>query len=97
MLSPYRLTSVKIQGYRPFINFEAPLRPLEIIVGANGTGKSSLFEFLRFLRESLSQDILAEIVPDYIGQHIFHIPGPAKFQWDLEIDTGRTVGIRDLD
>jgi predicted ATPase len=96
MQSTYRLTSVKIQGYRPFRNFEAPLQPLEIIVGANGAGKSSLFEFLRFLRESLSQDIPAEIVPDSIGQQIFHIPGPAKFQWDIEIDTGRPVGIRYL-
>ncbi|MEI1374928.1 AAA family ATPase [Nostoc sp. UHCC 0926] len=96
MVSPYRLTSVKIQGYRPFSNFEAPLQPLEIIVGANGAGKSSLFEFLRFLRESLSQDMPAEIVPDSIGQQIFHIPGPAKFQWDIEIDTGRPVGIRYL-
>jgi predicted ATPase len=96
MVSPYRLTSVKIQGYRPFRNFEAPLQPLEIIVGANGAGKSSLFEFLRFLRESLSQDIPAEIVPDSIGQQIFHIPGPAKFQWDIEIDTGRPIGIRYL-
>ena len=41
-----RLKSVNIQGYRPFGNFEAQLEPLEIIVGANGAGKSSFFEFL---------------------------------------------------
>ncbi|MFM6078335.1 MAG: AAA family ATPase, partial [Dolichospermum sp.] len=57
-----RLKSVNIQGYRPFKNFQAPLQPLEIIVGANGAGKSSLFEFLKFLRDSLFQDIPPEIV-----------------------------------
>ncbi|MBW4559472.1 MAG: AAA family ATPase [Trichormus sp. ATA11-4-KO1] len=96
MLSPYRLTNVNIQGYRPFRNFAASLQPLEIIVGANGAGKSSLFEFLKFLRDSLYQDIPPEIVPGSIGQKIFHIPGPEKFQWDIEIDTGRPIGMRYL-
>lgn len=57
-----RLKSVNIQGYRPFRNFEAQLEPLEIIVGANGSGKSSLFEFLKFLRDSLYQYIPPEII-----------------------------------
>ncbi|MBD2295199.1 AAA family ATPase [Anabaena sphaerica FACHB-251] len=91
-----RLKSINIQGYRPFRNFAAQLEPLEIIVGANGAGKSSLFEFLKFLRDSLYQDIPPEIVPGSIGQQIFHIPGPEKFQWNIEIDTGRPVGIRYL-
>ncbi|MBD2134089.1 AAA family ATPase [Sphaerospermopsis sp. FACHB-1094] len=91
-----RLKSINIQGYRPFRNFAAPLEPLEIIVGANGAGKSSLFEFLKFLRDSLFQDIPPEIVPGSIGQQIFHIPGPEKFQWDIEIDTGLPIGIRYL-
>jgi predicted ATPase len=96
MVAPYRLTSVNIRGYRPFRNLEAPLQPLEIIVGANGAGKSSLFEFLKFLRNSLYYDIPPEIITGAIGQQIFHIPGPAKFEWDIEIDTGRPIGIRYL-
>ncbi len=96
MLSLYRLTNVNIQGYRPFRNFEAPLEPLEIIVGANGAGKSSLFEFLKFLRDSLYQDIPPEIVPGSIGQQIFHIPGPQKFEWNIEIATDRPIGMRYL-
>ncbi len=66
-----RLKSVKIQGYRPFKDFSAPLQPLEILVGANGSGKSSLFEFLKFLRDSVNQDIPPEIVPGSVGQLYF--------------------------
>jgi len=91
-----RLKSVNIQGYRPFKNFQAPLQPLEIIVGANGAGKSSFFEFLKFLRDSLYYDIPPEIISGSIGQQIFHIPGPAKFQCNIEIDTGLPIGIRYL-
>lgn len=89
-----RLKLVNIKGYRPFRDFIAPLESLEIMVGANGSGKSSLFEFLRFLRNSVYREIPAEIIEGSIGQQIFHVPGPEKFQWDIEIDTGRPVPIR---
>jgi len=88
-----RLRSITIQGYRPFRNFTAPLTPLEIIVGANGAGKSSLFEFLKFLRDSMYRESPSEIIEGSIGQQIFHVPGPEKFQWDIEIDTGRPVSV----
>ena len=88
------LRSALIRGYRPFRDFLAHFGPLEILVGANGSGKSSLFEFLKFLRDSLYQDIPPEIVPGSIGQQIFHIPGPERFWWSIEIDTGQPVPIR---
>ncbi|MCI0695642.1 AAA family ATPase [candidate division KSB1 bacterium] len=94
MKSQHRLLSIKIRGYRPFRDFVAQFSPLEILVGANGSGKSSLFEFLKFLRDSLYQDIPPEIMPGAIGQRIFHIPGPEKFWWRTEIDTGLPVPIR---
>ena len=62
-MNPPRLKSINIKGYRPFKDFSAQLGPLEVIVGANGSGKSSLFEFLSFLRDSLHRDIPPEIVP----------------------------------
>jgi len=55
------------------------------LVGANGSGKSSLFEFLRFFRDSVRQDIPPEIVPGAIGQQIFHSPGPERFQWIVDV------------
>jgi len=86
-----RLRSATIRGYRPFSDFLAEFGPLEVLVGANDSGKSSLFEFLKFLRDSLYQDIPPEIIPGSIGQQIFHIPGPEKFWWSIEVDTGRPI------
>jgi len=91
MVSRHRLESIKIQGYRPFRDFQAKFTDLEVFVGANGSGKSSLFEFLKFLRDSLYQDIPPEIVSGSIGQQIFHVPGPERFWWSAEIDTGRPI------
>jgi predicted ATPase len=44
-----------------------------------------LFELLRFLRDSLQQDIPPEIVSGWSGQQIFHQPGPQRLSWDLSI------------
>ena len=46
--APHRLlTRIAIDGYRPFRRFAAEPGDLTVIIGANGTGKSSLFDFLR--------------------------------------------------
>ena len=86
-MNPPRLKSINIKGYRPFKDFSAQLGPLEVIVGANGSGKSSLFEFLRFLRDSVSDEIPPEIIPGAAGQRIFHSPGPERFSWEIQIDS----------
>ena len=70
-----RMNSIMIKGYRPFRDFMAWFGNLEVFVGANGTGKSSLFEFLKFLRDSSYQDIPPEIIAGSVGQQIFHKPG----------------------
>ena len=88
------LTSLKIQGYRPFRDLIARLDPLVVLVGANGSGKSSLFEFLRFLRDGAHQEIPPEIVAGSVGQQIFHRPGPERFWWSLEFDFQQTYPLR---
>jgi predicted ATPase len=82
----YRMPSIRIQGYRPFKDLTFRFTPLEVIVGANGSGKSSLFEFLKFLRDACYQEIPSEIVSGTIGQQIFHKPGPDKLWWSVRID-----------
>lgn len=80
------MSSIKIQGYKPFGDFTAKFGEIEIIVGANGTGKSSLFEFLKFLRNACYQEIPPEIVDGSIGQEIFHNPKEPRLGWGVEVD-----------
>jgi len=82
----YWLPSIKIRGYRPFGEILFRFKPLQVIVGANGSGKSSLFEFLKFMRNACHQEIPPEIVEGTIGQQIFHKPGPDRLWWNAEID-----------
>ncbi|MBM4085940.1 MAG: hypothetical protein FJ272_14235, partial [Planctomycetes bacterium] len=91
---PPRITSLRIQGYRPFGDFHACLGLLQAMVGANASGKSSLFEFLKFVRDAVRQDIPPEIVAGSIGQQVFHRPGPERFSWMLEMDLGQELPLQ---
>lgn len=86
MSTYYWLPSIKIRGYRPFDDILIRFKPLQVLVGANGSGKSSLFEFLKFIRDACYQEIPPEIVAGTIGQQIFHKPGPDRLWWSAEID-----------
>lgn len=81
-----RLERILIDGYKALKDLQAPLGSLEVLVGANGTGKTSLFEFLRFLRDGMSQEIPPEIIPGSLGQQIFHRPGPDRIVWEMKFE-----------
>jgi len=81
-----RLTSINIKGYRPFRDFTAEVGALEVLVGANGSGKSSLFEFLKFLRDSMQGEIPPEIVSGAYGQQIFHSESQPIIEWSINTD-----------
>lgn len=91
-----QIKSINLKGYRPFRDIAAHLGPLEVIVGANGSGKSALFEFLRILRDGMTQDIPPGVVPDSVGQQVFHLPGPEEFSWEIEFstDTNQAISYR---
>ena len=45
------ITKVKVSNFKSFDELEVELRPLNIVVGANASGKSNFVEVFRFLRD----------------------------------------------
>ncbi len=80
------MPTIQIAGYRPFNEVRLRFQRLQVIVGANGSGKSSLFEFLKFLRDACHGEIPPEIAMGSIGQQIFHKPGSDKLGWIAEFN-----------
>ncbi len=80
-----RITSLKIDGFKVFDKLDVELGPLEVIVGANGSGKSSLFELLKFIRNGMNQQIPPDIIPGVPFQNIFTKPGIDVFSWSILI------------
>jgi len=83
-----RVTSILIDGYRPFRQLHMGLGALTVLVGANGTGKSALLEFLRFLREAVDREIPPEVINGASGRQLFHRPGGDEFSWALNVELG---------
>lgn len=57
-----QIESIEIRNYRLFRHAELKGLPqMTIVVGANGSGKSTLFDVFSFLKESLSQSVVAAV------------------------------------
>ncbi len=51
------ITRVELDGFKTFQDFSLDLAPLQLIVGANGAGKSNLFDALRLLGRLAGSDL----------------------------------------
>jgi predicted ATPase len=55
------LTSLAVSGYRSLRDIVLPLQQLNLIVGANGSGKSSVYRSLRLLAEAAQGGLIASL------------------------------------
>jgi predicted ATPase len=91
---PLRLAAVEVTGYRPFHGFAAAPGDLTIIIGANATGKSSLFDFLRFVSFAAQMPIPPEIDPRCVGRMLFHAGGQERLSFAIEARDGAPSPLR---
>ncbi|MBZ5712478.1 AAA family ATPase [Nannocystis pusilla] len=75
-MPPFALKSLSIAGFRSFRELQAfPLRNLNVLVGANGAGKSNFVEFFRMLR-AMFQENLQGFVNQAGGANGLFFEGP---------------------
>jgi len=89
-----RVEAIEISGYRPFDRFEAHPENLTVIIGANASGKSSLFDFLRFVGFAASNPLPPEVDPRCTGKTLFHAGGPERIEFVLVVDHGQRKLLR---
>lgn len=58
--------SIRVQGFRRLHDVELKLRPLNVLIGANGSGKTSLLDVFTLLSASAAGD-LKKTISDYSG------------------------------
>lgn len=51
------ITRIELDGFKTFQNFKLDLAPFQLVVGANGAGKSNLFDALRLLAQLADHDL----------------------------------------
>ncbi len=52
-----RLQHIKLSGYRSIKELSLDLLPLNILIGANGAGKSNLISFFKFMNKLLEKEL----------------------------------------
>lgn len=68
-------TNVTISGYKSIEHASIDLRPLNVLIGANGSGKSNLLSFFEFMRE-ISREALGKFVNESGGAAALLFQGP---------------------
>ena len=58
-----RLTEIEIEGFKSIRKMRLKLEPLNVLIGANGAGKSNFISFFRLLNA-----IVSEKLQEYIGR-----------------------------
>jgi predicted ATPase len=81
--APLRLSSLRVQGYRPFADLQAELGPLTVLIGANATGKTSLIDLLRLLSFAATAPLPPSIDPRGPGKTLFYTGGSERIACTL--------------
>ncbi|MEN8216437.1 MAG: AAA family ATPase [Pseudomonadota bacterium] len=55
------LTRLYVDNFKAFVNFELPIQSLNLLLGTNGSGKSSTFEILRLLQKLIGGCAVSEL------------------------------------
>ena len=73
------LRKVRIRGFKAIEDSEdIELGPLNVFVGRNGSGKSSVLEFLELVSNTLESDLLQATVPFRRGRDVLHSWHPKR-------------------
>lgn len=79
-----RFTELRIDGYRRLCNIALPLRPLNVVIGANGAGKTSLLEAIHLLKAA-ARGQLADSISDLQGFSSILCRGACRDQRTIDL------------
>ncbi len=92
--SSARLSRVRVSGYRALEQFDAQFEPLTVIIGANASGKSSLFDLLALISFAVVNPLPPELDPRSVGKTLFFVGGPESIDLGLQVTRGEARPLR---
>ena len=74
------LRRLRVEGFKSIASLDLELRPLNVLIGANGAGKSNLIEVFRFVREIIEQRLQAYVARQGGAERVLHY-GRRRTDW----------------
>lgn len=79
------ITRIKFEGYRLLSDFEADLKPLNVVIGANASGKSSLINGLHLVRECCAYPLNTAIGRHWGASSLLTAGnGNGELKWEID-------------
>jgi len=72
------LKEIMLKGYRSIKEADLVLRPLNVLIGANGAGKSNLISFFKMLNEMMAQRLQQYIATTGRAQSVAGVLSPHR-------------------
>ena len=84
-----RLNSIAVRGYRSIEDMHLELRPLNVLIGANGAGKSNLISFFRMMNEMMAGRLQRHVASTgHATSNLYFGPkATSRIEADLEFRT----------
>ena len=83
-----RFTQLSVKGYRSLVDVLLPLRPLNVMIGPNGSGKTCVLEVFQLVKDAMQENLL-EALERLGGLHAVLsriLGGPDRLKIALEVD-----------
>jgi len=84
-----RIVNLSVQGYRSLVDVSVQLHPLNVLIGPNGSGKTSVLEVIQILKFAMMEEGLTEALQKQGGTTavLSRVPnGPDRLKIELAVD-----------
>ena len=71
-MSNYLLENIFIKGYKSFRELELPLAPVNVLIGANGSGKSNFISLFKMLHRMMNGELQLHIAQSGGADQVLH-------------------------
>ena len=85
------LRRVTLNGFKSIKTMDLELRPLNVLIGANGAGKSNLVSFFKMLNEMMAGRLQQYIGTTGRAQSVLHFGPKVTPQMEARLELRRTM------
>ena len=86
-----RINRVQIEGFKSIQSLDLEMRPINILIGANGSGKSNFISLFAFLRSLFEEKLQIYVKDNGFADTFFHFGSKQTGRIMIEVNIGNNI------